>query len=121
MSKDYTMINRINEDHGGTFPDEVLNMTVGDMLNKLEELDSQDSAEYEIIEGAIRAVCDSIMSDGYKSDSDYSELGSVEADNDLEDDSSDIQGTNIDDMVSFDDMPNTETEIKGTSLDDFNF
>jgi hypothetical protein len=82
MRRDYRKLDRLYESHDAgsmQMPPEVLNMTVGDMLKKLEMTDSVDTNNYETIEDAIMSCLDCLVGDGYSSSmSDYSTTGSVE-------------------------------------------
>lgn len=62
------ILRKLNEDHENQLPTELLNMTVGEMLDKVGELDTNGDAEYEIIEDALRAINDKILGTGYDSD-----------------------------------------------------
>ena len=64
---DYKRINRLNEDHDEGFRSEILNMTVGEMLDKVATLDTQGDAEYEVIEDVLHAINDKLFS-GYDAD-----------------------------------------------------
>jgi hypothetical protein len=48
----------INEDHSDAkdFPQEFLDMTIGDVLNKMSAIDTPEDAEYEILEAALIAI-----------------------------------------------------------------
>jgi hypothetical protein len=82
MKRDYRKLDRLYESHDAgsmQLPEEVLNMTVGDMLKKLEMTDTVDTNNYEVIEDAIMSCLDCLVGDGYSSSmSDYSATGSVE-------------------------------------------
>ena len=47
-------LHRLYEDHENQFPIELLNMTIGEMLDKAEDLDTTGDAEYEVIENALK-------------------------------------------------------------------
>jgi hypothetical protein len=97
-------INRLNESHEMDLTKELLNMTVGEMLDSLEKLDTYGDAEYEIVEAALKALNDNISGSGYDSDKSF-EYESVETEDkvedvDFEEDSSmpsygDIEAANI--------------------------
>lgn len=64
---DYIKIDRLNEDHAQLNP-ELLNMTVGEMLDKVGELDTNGDAEYEVIEDVLKAINDKVLGNGYSND-----------------------------------------------------
>ena len=82
MKKDYTKLDRLYESHDAgsmQIPEEVLNMTVGDMLKRLEMTDTVNTDNYEMIEDAIMSCLDCLVGDGYSSQmSDYSNTGGIE-------------------------------------------
>lgn len=78
--KNFKSIDRIRESHDvGVISPEVLAMTVQELLDKLEAHDTQDSAEYEIIEDAIKSLSDKLV--GYDNDNLDMYGDGVEADN----------------------------------------
>jgi hypothetical protein len=126
MKKDYTKLDRLYESHDAgsmQIPEEVLNMTVGDMLKRLEMTDTVNTDNYEMIEDAIMSCLDCLVGDGYSSQmSDYSNTGGIE---DVES-TSDIP--NMEDEDEMDDMPTfADLEANGlygqekNNLDGFNF
>jgi hypothetical protein len=68
INMDYMKIDRLNEDHDNQLPAELLNMTVGEMLNKVGDLDTDGNAEYEVIEDALKAINDKVLGTGYSND-----------------------------------------------------
>ncbi len=126
MSKDYLKLDRLNESHDEgavQIPEEVLNMTVKEMLDKLEQNDSDSDDRYEMIEDAIFSCLDCLVDVGYDSDQSYSDFGSVET---YPDDmvGFDQDGSTEDDsehMPSFSDMGDLADMSNDDSLDNFNF
>ncbi len=118
--KNFKSIDRLYEMHvEGAVSDEVLSMTVGELLNKLEAMDTQDSAEYEIIENAIKMVSSKLM--GYDSNTDrYDMQNGVEG----EDEHSYTEFEEDDEeFPAFDEMPgnNSLASQERNNLDDFTF
>ena len=64
----YIKLRKLNEDHEGKLPAELLDMSVRDMLDRVGTLDTAGDAEYEIVEDALIAIKDKILGDGYASD-----------------------------------------------------
>ena len=60
---EYFKLNRlaINEHHGDDFTDELLSMTVGEVLDRLGAIDTESNAEYEVIEAALKAVASTVL------------------------------------------------------------
>lgn len=115
----YTKIKRLNEDHESALPAELLSMTVGEMLDKLGEIDTADSAEYEIIEDALAALKDRLVSDGYENDTAIDTDNTVEVDN--VDNDVDFNSEDEDEFPTFD---QTERSAPGQNDDnslDYNF
>lgn len=110
-----TRLERLNESHEMDLSSELLNMTVGEMLNKLEELDTHNDAEYEIIEDALKAVSDKLFYEtGYESDRELTD-DSIEAGEEMEE----VDFTEDDDMPSFSDLENNT--VQQDSIDSFEF
>jgi len=61
-------IDRLNEDHEGKLPAEILDMSVGQLLDRVGALDTEGDAEYEIVEDALIAIKDKILGNGYPAD-----------------------------------------------------
>lgn len=98
----YIRLRRLNEHHDNRFPQELMSMTIGEMLDKVGELDTRGDAEYEVIEAALDAISDKILGTGYSSDEvDFTPDG-VEGANDDEDmiDSDDQQIPTYDDIAA---------------------
>jgi hypothetical protein len=119
--KNFKSIDRLYEMHAeGEVTDEILSMTVGEMLNKLEAMDTQDSAEYEIIEDAIKTLSSKLL--GYDaSASNYDLNNSVEGEDDYETEEGEYEED--EDMPAFNDMPGNDSlasQERG-SLNDFTF
>lgn len=126
MKQKRITLNRLNESHDEgmvQMPQEVLDMTVGEMLDMIEKNDTDSDDRYEKIEDAIFSCLDCLMPSGYDSDQSYSEFGSVEGDEDgmfgSSDDESGYDEDFSSDLPSYSDMPNDDSA--GNSLDDFNF
>ena len=119
---DYKKIHRLNEDHEFQIPAELLNMTVGDMLGKVGDLDTDGDAEYEIIEDALKAISNK-MGNGYErgdaldvAPDDTVEIKHSEDDeiNFTDDDKSN------DDFPTYDDIT-SDTNRGKDDIDDFEF
>lgn len=52
---------KINEHHEDDFPAELLSLTVGEVLDRLGAVDTEDNAEYEVIEAALKAVAATLL------------------------------------------------------------
>jgi hypothetical protein len=117
--KNFKSIDRIHESHDmGVISPEVLSMTVEDLLNKLESMDTQDSAEYEIIEDAIKSLSDKLV--GYDNDSFDVYGDGVEVDNEYGE--FEMEGDDDDDFPTFGDAEadNLQSQERD-SLNDFTF
>jgi hypothetical protein len=108
----YIRIDRLNEDHDGQLPVELLNMTVGQMLDKIGELDTKGDAEYEIIEDALKAISDKVLGNGYAADEiNFTPDDSIEAD----DESTEIED---EDMPTYDDLDARSNDASANSEND---
>lgn len=128
MKRDYRKLDRLYESHDAgsiQMPEEVLNMTVGDMLKKLEMTDTVDTNNYELIEDAIMSCLDCLVGDGYSSSlSDYSNTGSVEdaASTSTIPNVEDEEGGEIEEMPTFADVQSSNLYGQERSnLDGFTF
>ena len=119
--KNFKSIDRLYEMHvEGAVSDEVLSMTVGELLNKLEAMDTQDSAEYEIIEDAIKTVSSKLM--GYDSSTDqYDMQNGVEGEEDYS--TEEFEEGEDEEFPAFNEMPGNDSlaSQERNSLDDFTF
>jgi hypothetical protein len=113
--KNFKSIDRLYEMHAeGEVSQELLSMTVGEMLDRLEELDTQDSVEYEIIEDAIKRLSDKII--GFNPESNrLADPAGVEMENEYP------EPEMGDDMISFGDMNQGAADQSSGDLDDFSF
>tara|TARA_Y100000389_G_scaffold195186_2_gene226236 strand:+ start:2126 stop:2440 length:315 start_codon:yes stop_codon:yes gene_type:complete len=72
----------IDEHHGNAddFPQEFLDMTIGDVLNKMSAIDTPEDAEYEVLEAALIAMKPIMLADarGMERDGDELDLPSEE-------------------------------------------
>lgn len=122
MKRNYKRLDRMYESHdvgSMQIPQEVLDMTVGDMLKKLELEDTPETSHYETVEDAIMQCIDFLVGSGYGSDSSYTDLGSIE---DADAGYSDTTGSNSpEEMVSFEEMPADLYGQERANLDDFTF
>ena len=127
MRRDYRKLDRLHESHDAgsmQMPLEVLNMTVGDMLKKLEMTDNVDTNNYETIEDAIMSCLDCLVGDGYSSSmSDYSTTGSVEDVTPTSDIPTEEEGSGeIEEMPTFADVQSDNLYSQEKSnLDGFKF
>lgn len=118
---DFNDIDKLSESHEMDLTKELLSMSVGDMLDKLEGLDTYGDAEYEIVEAALKALNSKIVSQGYDSDKDL-DFESVEVGDEV-DFTKDSLEDDDDSMPSFGDfesgsMINQKPE---DSIEDFQF
>lgn len=117
---DYKKIKRLNESHETISP-EVLNMTIGEFLDRAGEMDTAGNAEYEVIEDAIKALSMS-MDAGYPREQSLDDIESVEAPEEKE-----VDFTEEDEMSEVPTFADAETSLanekpSGTeALDSFNF
>ena len=122
MKRDYRKLDRMYESHDAgaiQIPQEVLSMTVGDMLKKLEETDTVETSNYETIEDAILSCLDCLVPGGYAQTDPYAAIGSVEgASSEYE---TPENPSNPEEMVSFGDMNQSLEGQDRTSLDDWSF
>ena len=72
-------LSRLNETHEADLPQELLSMTVKDMLDRIEGIDTIGDTEYEVIELILNALSDDVI--GYNREPDISSEGSVEGNN----------------------------------------
>lgn len=122
MKRDYRKLDRLYESHDAgsmQLPQEVLSMTVGDMLKKLEMTDTPETSNYETIEDAIMSCLDCLVDGGYAAQDPYTSMGSVE-------DAGTEYATNTDpnapeEMPTFDEMPQSLEQQDRASLDDWTF
>jgi hypothetical protein len=115
--KNFKSIDRLYEMHvEGAVSDEVLSMTVGELLNKLEAMDTQDSAEYEIIEDAIKTVSSKLI--GYDSNIDqYDMQNSVEGEDEYS-----TEEFEDEELPAFNEMPGDNlASQERNNLDNFTF
>ena len=79
----------INEDHGNTndFPQEFLDMTIGDVLNKMSAIDTPEDAEYEVLEAALIAIKPIMLANakGMERDGDELDFPSIESEEEIPD------------------------------------
>jgi len=122
MKRDYKKLDRMYESHDAgsiQIPQEVLSMTVGDMLKKLEETDTMETSNYETIEDAILSCLDCLVPGGYAQTDPYAATGSVEdAGSDYE---TPENPSTPEEMVSFGDMDQGLEGQERGSLDDWTF
>jgi|AntRauTorcE11897_2_1112592.scaffolds.fasta_scaffold32027_4 hypothetical protein len=121
----YIRLKRLNEHHDNEMPAELLNMTVGEMLDKVGELDTNGDAEYEVIEDALRAISDNILGTGYEADEvDFTPDG-VENTGDEEDEDHDPLSHQIetyDEIAGQQDMAQGQnTPDNGMNMDNYTF
>ena len=122
---DYIRLKKLNEDHDNVIMDEILDMSVKELLDKVEELDSIEDAEYEVIEAALIALKDKIIGDGYESD----EINVTPDETVEKDDSEKIdphKKEERDNFPTFNQATNDDnSDVKGSEgkegLDNFNF
>lgn len=116
----YIKIKRLNEDHNTKLPTELLNMTVGEMLDKVGKLDTANDAEYEIVEDALIAISDKILGNGYTQDE-----VNFTPDEGVEKEKSEIEDTEYEeDFPTFDKAVgggNNNNSGENDSIDNFNF
>ena len=115
--KNFKSIDRIYESHDeGVISPEVLAMTVQELLDNLEANDTQDSAEYEIIEDAIKSLSNKLV--GYDNDNLDMYGDGVEADNEY----AGFEEEGEDDFPTFGDAEaDNLMSQERDSLDDFSF
>ena len=117
-------LRRLNESHENLLPDELLSMTVADLLDKVGELDSQGDAEYEVVEAALIALKDKLMGTGYPADEvDFTPDG-VENAGDEEDEDKDPLAQQIetyDEIAGQQDLGQSQGSADNGGLDNFNF
>lgn len=113
--RDFKSIDRLYETHAeGEISQELLSMTVGEMLDRLEELDTQDSVEYEIIEDVIKRLSDKII--GFNPESNrFADPASVEVENEY------LEPEMGDDMISFGEMNQGVDDQFSGDFDNFSF
>ncbi len=120
----YIRLKRLNEHHDDDMPAELLNMTIGEMLDKAEELDTKGDAEYEVIEDALRAIGDKILGTGYETEVDFTPDG-VENAGDNEDEDHDPLSHQIetyDEIAGQQDMGQGQgAPDNGMNMDNFTF
>lgn len=124
--RNYLQLNRLNESHDAPhtqMPPEILDMTVGEMLDRIEQNDTDEDNRYEMIEDSILSCMDCLIGSGYDSDQQYSEFGSVEGEFELGDDSKDdYTDSEYDGDTDFPSYSDMEGSQEGAgSLEDFNF
>jgi hypothetical protein len=108
---------RLYEDHENQFPVELLNMTIGEMLDKAEELDTTGDAEYEVIENALKAINDKILGNGYDSEEvNFTKDSGVEVDDEPKEIMSDD-----DEVPTFDQVSGGEEQSQNQGGLDFEF
>lgn len=115
-------LTRLNESHEMDLPQELLSMTVQDMLDRIESIDTLGDAEYEIIELALNTLATDIINSGYERSQDLSIERSVEgSDSEEEIDFSD-SGLE-DDMPNFSDIDSRSmsNDRPNDSFEDFQF
>jgi len=101
--KNYNSIERLNEDHcygnnpDSPMPQELLDMKVGDLLDKVASFDSDGDAEYEALTAVLDALSSKIMPGSHEGDSPVSDNGNdtVEVSDDemSPEESEDTEGT----------------------------
>ena len=113
---------RLNESHEMDLPQELLSMTVQDMLDRIESIDTLGDAEYEIIELALNTLATDITNSGYERSEDLSVEGSVEGSESEEE--IDFSDSDLDDdMPTFSDIDsgNMSNDRPSDSIEDFQF
>ena len=110
-------ISRLNESHESDLPQELLSMTVKDMLDRIEGIDTFGDTEYEIIELILNTLADDVI--GYDRDQKLSVEGSVEGSND----DVDFEEDEDDDFPTFSDVDsgNMANNRPEDSIEDFTF
>lgn len=112
----------INEHHDDAkdFPQEFLDMSIGDVLNKMSAIDTDGDAEYEILEAALIAIKPIMLADA-KDQGEIDDTPIEDKDGDaLEPGEAEEQEQNSD----LESMPNFIETIggeKGKTIEDFKF
>jgi hypothetical protein len=121
----YIRLKRLNEDHDTEMPVELLSMTIGEMLDKAEQLDTTGDAEYEVIEAALKAISSKILGTGYEADEvDFTPDGVENAgDDELEDnDPFSRQIETYDEIAGQQDLGQSKgSPDNGMNMDNFQF
>jgi len=113
----YIKLDRLNEDHENQLSPELLRMTIGEMLVKAGELDTQGNAEYEVIEDALKAISDYILGNGYSNDEvNFTPGDGVEAPDEQKEIISDEE-----EVPTFDQVAGGNTGKTSGAVDDFEF
>ena len=114
--KNFKSIDRLYEMHvEGAISDEVMSMSVRELLDRLEAMDTQDSAEYEIIEDAIKSVSSKIM--GYDSSTSRYDMQ-----NGVEGEDGRFEEFEEEEFTTFNEMPGDSYASQDmNNLDDFTF
>lgn len=118
----YTKIKRFNESHESTISPEILNMTIGEFLDRAGEMDTEGNVEYEVIEDAIKAMSNNFDA-GYPREEGLDNVGSIESTED-EVEFTDDDSDEIDDIPTFADADTflaNEKPEDSDGLDTFNF
>lgn len=122
MKRDYRKLDRMYESHdvgSMQIPQEVLSMTVGDMLKKLEMTDTPETSNYETIEDAIMSCLDCLVDTGYAAQDPYASTGSIEdAGTEY---ATDADPNTPEEMPTFNEMPQSLEQQDRASLDDWTF
>lgn len=114
------ILKRLNENHDTQLPDELLNMTVGEMLDAVGELDTNGDADYEIIEDALKAISNKILGTGYEGDEvDFTPEGVEGADEEERIDSEESQIPTYNDITAGAD--GTDRGTSDTEIGNFEF
>jgi hypothetical protein len=117
---DFNDIDKLSESHEMDLTKDLLRMSVGDMLDKLEGLDTYGDAEYEIVEAALKALNSKIVSQGYSSDKDL-DFESVEVGDEVDFTEDSLEDD--DSMPSFGDFESgsSANQNQEDSMGDFQF
>lgn len=124
---EFTKIDRLNEDHDKTLPQGLLDMTVGELLDKLPSVDDPDVQHaYDWMESMLTNLQDKIIDDSYPAEEGTSDVEkSVETEDDGE--NSEDEAKNKEEFPSFGDLESKKNQEdrasgKGTeNIDGFNF
>jgi hypothetical protein len=115
-------LSRLNESHEFDLPKELLSMTVEEMLDRLESIDTMNDAEYEMIEAAIGSLANDIMSTGYEREEGLPLDSTVEVGDEVDFDSEFENEEEDEDIPTFADIESNMVNSKPEdSIEDFKF
>jgi len=123
---EFIKLRKLNEDHERAMPQELLDMTVGDMLDRVGQLDTAGDAEYEIVEDALIAIKDKILGDSYSREEEVDFTSDDTVERDESEDEDDFRKEEKGDFPTFDQATSDGNASSGSSeaeggMDGFNF